>query len=322
MVRIPEEYQEVEYIESTGAQYLELPFGFLDTDEIEVISCIISTGSDQFMIAPLQWETAKHFAMVGGYGSNFTVGFNGQSTAVTYYQILQGGAIKKDTKTHIWTYKNKKFSIIDLNAFYEPSSDHSIKSSTKNLRLFYGYNNPSKGRIYFYNHKKQDGTEINFIPCYRKSDNEIGMYDTVSKTFYTNSGTGTFLKGHNVYYDDVNLLEIRRQMIMYKKDYLKNIEWTQGFFLNGYGFTAHSNAHYSDFIKVTPEKTFILKGYEYQTILYDRIQGYDKEKKFQKMLYRFDWPIGKFSSTIEIPSNCFYIRISTEKSTELHMYDI
>lgn len=40
--------------------------------------------------------------------------------------------------------------------------------------------------------------EAEFVPCYRKSDGEIGMYDTVSKTFYTNAGTGTFLKGADV----------------------------------------------------------------------------------------------------------------------------
>lgn len=37
-----------------------------------------------------------------------------------------------------------------------------------------------------------------FIPCYRKSDNEIGLYDLVNNTFYTNSGTGTFLKGNDI----------------------------------------------------------------------------------------------------------------------------
>ena len=36
------------------------------------------------------------------------------------------------------------------------------------------------------------------IPCYRKSDGEIGMYDTVSRTFYTNAGTGSFTKGADV----------------------------------------------------------------------------------------------------------------------------
>ena len=37
-----------------------------------------------------------------------------------------------------------------------------------------------------------------FIPCYRKSDNVIGLYDLVEGTFYTNSGTGTFTKGSDV----------------------------------------------------------------------------------------------------------------------------
>lgn len=37
-----------------------------------------------------------------------------------------------------------------------------------------------------------------FIPCYRKSDNVIGMYDIVNNVFYINQGTGIFIKGPNV----------------------------------------------------------------------------------------------------------------------------
>lgn len=33
----------------------------------------------------------------------------------------------------------------------------------------------------------------NFIPCVRKADSKPGMYDTVTKTFYTSSGTGEFI---------------------------------------------------------------------------------------------------------------------------------
>lgn len=35
----------------------------------------------------------------------------------------------------------------------------------------------------------------NYIPCRRNSDNAIGMYDTVTSRFLTNSGTGTFIAG-------------------------------------------------------------------------------------------------------------------------------
>lgn len=38
----------------------------------------------------------------------------------------------------------------------------------------------------------------NLVSCYRIADSKPGMYDTVSKTFYTNSGTGEFLVGADV----------------------------------------------------------------------------------------------------------------------------
>jgi hypothetical protein len=34
-----------------------------------------------------------------------------------------------------------------------------------------------------------------FIPCYRKSDNKPGLYDTINNTFYTNAGSGEFILG-------------------------------------------------------------------------------------------------------------------------------
>lgn len=40
----------------------------------------------------------------------------------------------------------------------------------------------------------------NLIPVYRKSDNVLGMYDTVTETLYVNSGSGSFIKCNNVDY--------------------------------------------------------------------------------------------------------------------------
>ena len=45
---------------------------------------------------------------------------------------------------------------------------------------------------------KDDNLLRDMIPCYRRSDNVIGMFDKVSQTFFTNAGTGTFTKGNNV----------------------------------------------------------------------------------------------------------------------------
>ena len=37
-----------------------------------------------------------------------------------------------------------------------------------------------------------------FIPCYRKSDNEVGLYDIVTNTFFEHSGDKEFIAGPNV----------------------------------------------------------------------------------------------------------------------------
>lgn len=46
---------------------------------------------------------------------------------------------------------------------------------------------------------KNNGVLIqNLIPCRRNSDSVLGMYDTVTNTFLTNAGTGTFTAGNDV----------------------------------------------------------------------------------------------------------------------------
>ena len=37
-----------------------------------------------------------------------------------------------------------------------------------------------------------------YVPCYRTSDNEVGLYEVVNNVFYPNNGTGTFNKGNDV----------------------------------------------------------------------------------------------------------------------------
>ena len=40
---------------------------------------------------------------------------------------------------------------------------------------------------------------VDLVPCYRKIDNVIGMYDIINETFYTNaSSDGSFTKGGDV----------------------------------------------------------------------------------------------------------------------------
>ena len=48
--------------------------------------------------------------------------------------------------------------------------------------------------VAYYGMKIYDNNTLvrNFIPVLRNSDNKPGMYDRVTKTFFTNQGTGEF----------------------------------------------------------------------------------------------------------------------------------
>ena len=45
---------------------------------------------------------------------------------------------------------------------------------------------------------EEDELVREYVPCYRESDNEIGLYELLNNVFYTNNGTGTFNKGNDI----------------------------------------------------------------------------------------------------------------------------
>ena len=224
MVRIPSEYQEVEWIESTGGQYIDLPFGFDPTDKIETkFSITDSRSTDRYIVSPIEWNTNNNrFAM--GVHAVYAVGFGGSTTSTTRLSPNTNN----DGHIHEWHYSNRLFEIVDLGRSKDVSAIN-FGSTTANLRLFYGYSTNTRGKIATYYHKKADGTKVNLIPCYRKSDNEIGMYDTVTKTFFTNQGTGTFLKGGNVYDTeyDKNIEINHGETIVRLSDEYQEVEWIE-----------------------------------------------------------------------------------------------
>lgn len=56
----------------------------------------------------------------------------------------------------------------------------------------------SKMRLYSCIISENDVEMRNFVPCYRENDNAIGLYDLVTNNFFTNQGTGSFIKGGKV----------------------------------------------------------------------------------------------------------------------------
>lgn len=200
--RLPSEYQEVEYIESSGSQWIDT--GVILTLENTNIRCdadvIVSTtaldktifgtnggGNTYYHLTPYDYQwyygTNGSEGHSGSYsniiGTEYIISFNNNG------KIIINGEIIVENK--IFTAKNKSITI--------------------NTRM----NGTSIWKFKYF--KIYDDSSIirNFIPCYRKSDSKPGMYDLVTNTFYVNQGTGAdFTVGNTVYY---TLIETTNTMI-------------------------------------------------------------------------------------------------------------
>ena len=214
--RLPSEYQEVEYIEGTGTQYIVTDLKVYRTDSIETEFSMTDRDekTDKYAISTQPWNNdgASRFAMGVHnyhYGDGcWTCGFGVYATDQTYLTPVT----ESDTNFHTWEYHDADFKIVDLNVEWDHTNDtniYSVDSIISNkVYLFYGYNGCTKSRIKYYRQYRSGECIANFIPCYRKSDDEIGMYDLVSNSFFTNAGTGTFSKGS----DHDTIIEVTKEV--------------------------------------------------------------------------------------------------------------
>lgn len=195
---LPDAYQKVEYIESTGTQYIK-------TDIIGDSDCGVELQT----------------YVTGGTNNSCGVGSWGEDSGTTraWLFYLFGGtfrcgygntnvALDKPVEVNTW-YKwrvevaNKQQLIyVDDEKIYTSAAKDPF---TTGYELFlFGMNNKGvfnyefKGRMAYVKLYKSNILVSSFIPCYRKTDNAIGMYDLIGNKFYTNAGTGTFLKGPDV----------------------------------------------------------------------------------------------------------------------------
>ena len=191
--RLPSEYQEVEYLESAGTQYLV----------IDYIASGITKSKGKFQIT----DTTKGAFLFGSRNENSVrfYGFNwGGGRPYKYYNSYHDASLTtKEIDGEIHTfYKDKGDLYIDdvlIQSIYDKEF-----TTPSNMNIFACYSAgvngylPPYARIYNLQFYDNDILMVDLIPCYRKSDNIAGMYDIENNKFYTNAGTGKFVIGSNV----------------------------------------------------------------------------------------------------------------------------
>lgn len=195
-VVLPSEYQKVEYIKSSGTQFINLPYGFDVTDVISMRSSIdTSMGGDKFMTCPSMWNNDNNrFGLCGLAAQKYFIfAYGAISTGDSFF----ASRYSNDGNLHDFYYSEEMFYIVDLKRV-GGVADATFGAESYPLRLFYGYNANTNGKIAYFVHTKADNRKIALFACYRKSDGVIGMYDVENDVFYTNDGTGDFTKGQDI----------------------------------------------------------------------------------------------------------------------------
>lgn len=193
---IPSNYRKVTYIGATGTQYIntnfipeigdefDIEYAYTSTEHSLMTLCSAGAGTYQTVLLGYPDEGFffyKYFATGGAVQVRYP------DPAIDEFQSLN---IKSDGKIYV-------------NGSYigQSSPTGELDGSKKTLYLMTRRGDTSSslvGNIKKFAIKRDSTLVLNLIPCYRKSDNVIGMYDTVSGTFFTNAGTGVFSKGSDV----------------------------------------------------------------------------------------------------------------------------
>ena len=202
-ILVPSGYQQLEYLESTGTQYINTGKVPQDTYEYRFKYALTAFDAYKGPFCAYSAEAANTVRIIPDNGSNSNVliyfnckagGGNLNITGLTSAanQIVEGSLSKKS-----YYLKNITSNIVksDSNATdLFPTKGTAI---TANMCLF-GYSGYiSKSRIYYFDTYNNGACIQKLVPAKRLSDNVLGMYDVISKTFFTNAGTGTFTAGPN-----------------------------------------------------------------------------------------------------------------------------
>ena len=201
---LPNEYQQVEYVESTGTQ---------------IINSGVVTYDDVGMYADFYIDEAS--MIMGSRGNDDSINRFWINPSTTLYygwntsNALEINCLNNRSVVELNLYNSRKV-VASNNTVETPITailNETLSSdNTANIGLFGNMLNSGsyRGRIskiYRAKITKGDVLVRDFIPCYRKSDNVIGMYDLITRVFYENKGTGTFLKGTNTPTPDTPTLD-------------------------------------------------------------------------------------------------------------------
>lgn len=198
------EYQRIAYIESTTSCRIDTDI-FADNETGMELTAKYPALADRVpMGSRLDGNATRYYAPYPLSANSFYYGFNAGVTKST-------GAVANALYRSSLNFLNNRVATVKDEATNAMEFADMLTSTLSTqtapigifcyLRVTNGATTLQSSRdMIFYGARISQGREIvrEYIPCYRKSDGEIGLYETFTGQFLTNKGSGTFMKGDDV----------------------------------------------------------------------------------------------------------------------------
>ena len=188
--KLPYGYEELEYLESSGTQYINTGVS-LGVNSTVFISATVQGKGDVGMV--YSFDQDYNGSYMQDNGSIFRASGLGTNSS---------NSLVKTNVSSRWISTSSEFTSVHTIG-EETSSEYTstrVDGLNNYITLFTAAawnaaNSRWSGRIYRCSISKNNTLVRNLIPAKRTSDNVLGLYDTVSGTLFTNAGSGTFIAG-------------------------------------------------------------------------------------------------------------------------------
>ena len=199
---VPEDYQQVLYLQCDGSQYLisdYYPNGYTQIiaqfyndnssqNPLRYMYGVRNEGDTASFSSPVLWYTKVYWR----YGTQSLIVYDDSNANRGWYSIQ--GYTKQ---TNI---AKSGLIVADIGTGARlGSGSYTVEEFQSELPMYILSCNVkgsagagAQGNLYRMTIKENDAIVRDYIPCYRKSDSKPGLYDIVNKQFYTNAGSGEF----------------------------------------------------------------------------------------------------------------------------------
>ena len=194
---LPSGYTQVEYLESTGTQYIDT--GFVPNQDTKLVMDVTPTtivnaaSSNGFVPYGASESFSSNAFEAYSWNSKLDANYDGQAGTV--------GAIAANVRLIITHDKNVVTVLPSGGTALTKTHTYQTFTAPRSLALC-ATNRSSmlKGKQKIYSCQIYDNGVLirDYVPC-TNSNGTAGMYDVVNSVFYQNAGTGTFAVGGSAY---------------------------------------------------------------------------------------------------------------------------